>query len=530
MQAYPSMGSSSLNGANAYASLQNAVPSHPFYNSQSSPAAAAAIAAYSGTILPTAYGRNLKQGSQGGASSAAASYLASPYASSFPVQSVVNGQTSAYSSYATPTAYNPAAFATAPGCSSPASFQQQALDYTYGTYGGNHTAAHTHPAYAYYSAQAAGYPQYCMSAAQAAQAVQQHHNATLNTSPNAASVSPTAYLQATQNNQETNYGASSVASGATPSPPLTKEGTTQNGSSKKSRSSKSRGRRQANPSPLPESETMERVFVWNLDETIVLLHSILHPDMYDFSQKIMDHSYVKAIAMQMEQMMEDVANEYFFAFDLMECDQVHIDDVATDDNGQDLSTYNFSADGFRAISPNGNLCMASGMRGGIDWMRKLAFRYRRIKEMYNFHRNNPSALLGNSMKREAWMELRKSLDELTSQWCSLATICLSTIARRPKCANVLVTGNQLPNAVAKVLLFGLGPVFPVENIYSSTKVGKDTCFERINHRFGKNCTYVVVGNGPEEESAAKENKFPFWRVNTLKELRQLHTALEQGHL
>ena len=50
----------------------------------------------------------------------------------------------------------------------------------------------------------------------------------------------------------------------------------------------------------------------------------------------MDQSYVKMIAAQMEQIMEDVANEYFFAFDLMECDQVHIDDVATDDNGQDL--------------------------------------------------------------------------------------------------------------------------------------------------------------------------------------------------
>lgn len=72
-----------------------------------------------------------------------------------------------------------------------------------------------------------------------------------------------------------------------------------------------------------------------------------------------------------------------------ECDQVHIDDVASDDNGQDLSTYNFAADGFRSVSNNGNLCLAStGVRGGVDWMRKLAFRYRKIKDIYNNYRNS----------------------------------------------------------------------------------------------------------------------------------------------
>lgn len=28
------------------------------------------------------------------------------------------------------------------------------------------------------------------------------------------------------------------------------------------------------------------------------------------------------------------------------------------------------------------------MHGGVDWMRKLAFRYRRVKEMYNTYKNN----------------------------------------------------------------------------------------------------------------------------------------------
>lgn len=37
--------------------------------------------------------------------------------------------------------------------------------------------------------------------------------------------------------------------------------------------------------------------------------------------------------------------------------------------------------------------------------------------------------------------------------------------------NVLVTTTQLVPALAKVLLYGLGDIFPVENIYSATKIG-----------------------------------------------------------
>ena len=52
---------------------------------------------------------------------------------------------------------------------------------------------------------------------------------------------------------------------------------------------------------------------------------------------------------------------------------------------------------------------------------------------------------------------------------------------------------KLVAALTKILLFGLGSLFPVENVYSSTKIGKDACFERIMTKFGRKSTYVVVG-------------------------------------
>ena len=41
----------------------------------------------------------------------------------------------------------------------------------------------------------------------------------------------------------------------------------------------------------------------------------------------------------------------------------------------------------------------------------------------------------------------------------------------------MVTTTQLVPALAKCLLYGLGGIFPIENIYSATKVGK--CVEYI---------------------------------------------------
>lgn len=42
--------------------------------------------------------------------------------------------------------------------------------------------------------------------------------------------------------------------------------------------------------------------------------------------------------------------------------------------------------------------------------------------------------------------------------------------------------------------------------FVSFSIGKETCFERISNRFGKKCTYVVVGDGRDEEMASKQVK------------------------
>ena len=79
-----------------------------------------------------------------------------------------------------------------------------------------------------------------------------------------------------------------------------------------------------------------------------------------------------------------------------------------------------------------------------------------------------------------------------------------SVNSRKNCINVLVTTCQLVPTLSKILLYGLGPVFDVENIYSATKIGRESCFERIHTRFGRKPTYVVIGDGHDEEIAAKQ--------------------------
>ena len=85
--------------------------------------------------------------------------------------------------------------------------------------------------------------------------------------------------------------------------------------------------------------------------------------------------------------------------------------------------------------------------------------------------------------------------------------------------------------------------------------GKESCFERIATRFGRKCTYVVIGDGRDEENASKavrvrasnvyavsklcfikrfcavlQMSWPFWRITNHSDMAALHHALDLGYL
>uniref|UniRef100_A0A8C1SPM7 Eyes absent homolog n=1 Tax=Cyprinus carpio TaxID=7962 RepID=A0A8C1SPM7_CYPCA len=326
---------------------------------------------------------------------------------------------------------------------------------------------------------------------------------------------------------QTLYSYSTHAEYHTPTSPLTPGKEQEGAPARRSSDVKLRGRKRANDPVPPLDSDIERVFIWDLDETIIIFHSLLTGT---FSTRFgKDSGKAVSLGLWMEEMIFNLADSRLFFNDLEECDQVHIDDVASDDNGQDLSTYNFGTDGFQSPAGGGTLCLGSGVHGGVDWMRKLAFRYRRVKEIYNTYKNNVGGLLG-SPKREEWLQLRREMEVLTDLWLTQALKALALINSRPNCVNVMVTTTQLIPALSKVLLYGLGGAFPIENIYSATKTGKESCFERVTQRFGRRAVYVVVGDGVEEETVAKKKNMPFWRVTCRADLEALSHALELDYL
>lgn len=162
---------------------------------------------------------------------------------------------------------------------------------------------------------------------------------------------------------------------------------------------RARGRRHAHPSPtrsissengqgVENAKGPDRVFIWDLDETIIIFHSLITGTYANRFSK--DPMRMQFLATQMEELIFNMADHHFFFNDIESCDQVHIDDVSSDDNGQELTNYDFRTDGFHANTTPGvppNLCLPTGVRGGVDWMRKLAFRYRKIKDIYNTYKN-----------------------------------------------------------------------------------------------------------------------------------------------
>ncbi|PKK19083.1 EYA transcriptional coactivator and phosphatase 3 [Columba livia] len=293
---------------------------------------------------------------------------------------------------------------------------------------------------------------------------------------------------------------------------------------------KNRGKRKADPSSSQDSE-LERVFLWDLDETIIIFHSLLTGS---YAQKYgKDPTLVIGSGLSMEEMIFEVADTHLFFNDLEECDQVHIEDVASDDNGQDLSNYNFSTDGFSGSGSTANHGSSVGVQGGVDWMQLVVKRWLSVSDLPRSAGNTRVVFLPGLLspqKREALQRLRTDIEVLTDSWLETALKSLLLIQSRKNCVNILITTTQLVPALAKVLLYGLGEVFPIENIYSATKIGKESCFERIVSRFGKKVTYVVIGDGRDEEVAAKQHNMPFWRITNHADLVSLHQALELDFL
>ncbi len=72
------------------------------------------------------------------------------------------------------------------------------------------------------------------------------------------------------------------------------------------------------------------------------------------------------------------------------------------------------------------------------------------------------------------------------------------------CTNVLLSNEPLVPTLAKLLLTNSAPLFPIDNVYSASKVGKDTCIDRIRNKYGKKCTFLMITSNAQTAEIAKK--------------------------
>jgi EYA(Eyes Absent) family protein len=318
------------------------------------------------------------------------------------------------------------------------------------------------------------------------------------------------------------------------------------------------------------------VYVWDLDETLIVFNSLLTGAFMDARRasegkdKAMSAENARALsglAEQIEDLVYAVAERALFFKQLEGRNRPCFGAALQADDGRDLAKYAFAGDGLEGLSSGEGRNRDAG-EASPEEERKVAWRYRAVRDLYVAARaagrraaegggGDASPLL--EAEREAAEAAIEAVDALADGWLSTAEEVLSSIWQyeavldrlpyvayspddgelvfRPEPAaggaprgagkgtrsdvNVLVTNGELLPTVAKLLLFGLAKHFHPACIYSSRDAGKLTCFREVVKRFGAAADMVAVGDGAEEAAAAARCGMRFVKVESAQDLRSV---------
>nr|CAD1831055.1 unnamed protein product [Ananas comosus var. bracteatus] len=271
-------------------------------------------------------------------------------------------------------------------------------------------------------------------------------------------------------------------------------------------------------------EQPRNVYIWDMDETLILLRSLLDGSYAGAFHGLKDTRKGVEIGKQWENHILQICDDYFFYEEIENYNEPFLNSLTEYDDGRDLSNYDFENDGFTSPFDDSN-------------KRKLAYRHRSIAEKYA--KGVHDFLDQQTIK--SWNDLYSSTDSYTDGWLSSAHALLEEVVEKNKVPtgngpvsagsksqniNVLVTSGSLIPSLAKCLLYRLDDVIPCDNhsmlkmfanlipVYSSWEVGKLQCFRWIKARFdGPKVRFCVIGDGLEECEAARLMNWPFVKVD-----------------
>eukprot|EP00050_Salpingoeca_kvevrii_P010277 m.7519 g.7519 ORF g.7519 m.7519 type:complete len:482 (+) comp2765_c0_seq2:10-1455(+) len=347
------------------------------------------------------------------------------------------------------------------------------------------------------------------------------------------------------------------------------------------------------PPPETESEAArasssandaKQVFVFDLDETLVIFASLLNGDWAKANDK--DPAECKALGEVFEKLVFAISDEHFFFEDLEDAAQVHIDSLKLYDDGKPLDSHKFDDTINLKCDPSARTAE----------LRKVAYRYRRAGELYKIAADEATHVahadckktvdkslafsvgtrvkvtqatpggwwLGEIRDQQGWvpesylkplfppaaqhpfssvlglgllkpeeantiMAAHQHLSALTDKWLHVSRRCLQAVTASPTAELVILTNSELMPTLAKLLLYRLAKYVPIQNVYSSATTPKAKVMHQIEQRF-KSAEFYLVGDGDEEAEIAKQRGFPFFRIANLADLQRTCRAIERTAL
>ncbi|CAM9001668.1 unnamed protein product [Rhodiola kirilowii] len=262
------------------------------------------------------------------------------------------------------------------------------------------------------------------------------------------------------------------------------------------------------------------VYIWDMDETIILLKSLLNGSYAGGFNGAKDVQKGIEIGKMWEKHILQICDDHFFYEQVENYNSPSLDALVEYDDGRDLGDYDFTNDNLGTPADDLN-------------KRKLAYRYRTVSKKYQQGLRN---IVDRDAIRE-WNELYEMTDKFTDGWLSSARSFLEQCSEVNKesdteCQriNILVTSGSLIPSLVKCILFQLDDLFTHDNnieipmtaadiliiasVYSSWEVGKYHCFAQIKDRFcSPNVQFCVIGDGWEECEAAQVMKWPFIQID-----------------
>lgn len=192
------------------------------------------------------------------------------------------------------------------------------------------------------------------------------------------------------------------------------------------------------------------VYIWDVDETLILLRSLMDGT---FARSFSGSKDVRRgieIGSNLEQALLQISDDTMFYEQLEELNEPTLQSLKEYDDGRDLVGYDFGTDDFSSLPYD------------LSNRKKLAYRHRVIAHRYSQGLNN---FLDESKIKE-FDDLYYATDRYTDGWLSSAATFLKELSSEnpmEKNVHVLVTNGALIPTLAKCSLYRMDDVISHQN-------------------------------------------------------------------